>query len=73
MVRTMATERLSIDLSHLDHKWLVRRVVESYLVSLEEDKVEEQTKEVVVPEQRSKQGFGLKEASDGGKDRVICK
>ncbi|KAI8022227.1 hypothetical protein LOK49_LG03G01700 [Camellia lanceoleosa] len=65
--------RGGIDLSHLDHKWLIRRVVESYLVFLEEDKVEEQTKEVVVPKQESKQGFDLKETSDGGKDRVICK
>ncbi|CAL5397688.1 unnamed protein product [Camellia sinensis] len=72
-VRTMAAKRLGIDLSDLDHKWLVRRVVESYLVSLEEDKVEEQTKEVVVPEQGSKHGFDLKEASDGGEGRVICK
>ncbi|XP_028126393.1 uncharacterized protein LOC114323108 [Camellia sinensis] len=72
-VRTMAAKRLGIDLSDLDHKWLVRRVVESYLVSLEEDKVEEQTKEVVVPEQGSKHGFDLKEASDGGEDRVISK
>ncbi|CAL5429560.1 unnamed protein product [Camellia sinensis] len=31
-VRTMATERLGIDLSHLDHKWFVRRVEGNRLV-----------------------------------------
>ncbi|KAI8003849.1 RNA polymerase II transcriptional coactivator KELP [Camellia lanceoleosa] len=29
-VRTMVAERLRIDLSHLDHKWLVRGVVELF-------------------------------------------
>ncbi|XAR53949.1 hypothetical protein NMG60_11028894 [Bertholletia excelsa] len=71
-VRTMAAERLGLDLSDLGRKWLVRRVLESYLLSLEEEKVvEEQTKEVV-KEQGTKRDAEGKEASDNA-GRVVCK
>ncbi|PSS11640.1 RNA polymerase II transcriptional coactivator KELP like [Actinidia chinensis var. chinensis] len=68
-VRAAAAVRLGVDLSGLDHKWLVRRVVESYLLSLDErkpDKAQEQTEEVV-PEPETK-----REPRIVG-SRVICK
>ncbi|KAA8516185.1 hypothetical protein F0562_019364 [Nyssa sinensis] len=69
-VRNMAAERLGIDLSDMDHKRLVRSVIECFLLSLE-DKVQEETKEVV-QEQETRPNVDAKDVHDVG-GRVICK
>ncbi|KAM7476535.1 hypothetical protein LguiB_023778 [Lonicera macranthoides] len=67
-VRSMAADRLGIDFSDLDRKWLVRRTVESFLLS-SSPAPEEQTKEVVREQQQPPHMTCPNE--DGG--RVICK
>ncbi|KAK3036056.1 hypothetical protein RJ639_029809 [Escallonia herrerae] len=67
-VRAAAADRLGFSLSELCHKQLVRRVVESYLLSLPaEDNVHEGVKEVV-PERQQQQekstGFDSKEVAE---------
>ncbi|KAK2971709.1 hypothetical protein RJ640_004003 [Escallonia rubra] len=67
-VRAAAADRLGFSLSELCHKQLVRRVVESYLLSLPaEDKVQEEVKEVF-PERQQQQeksaGFDSKEVAE---------
>ncbi|XP_057981067.1 RNA polymerase II transcriptional coactivator KELP isoform X3 [Malania oleifera] len=75
-VRTMAAERLGIDLSNLDHRRLVRQVLESFLLSMDisadeqavaDPSVREETREVVREEQEAKP-----EELDSDGD-VICK
>ncbi|KAK3037343.1 hypothetical protein RJ639_032105 [Escallonia herrerae] len=67
-VRAAAADRLGFSLSELCHKKIVRRVVESYLLSSPaEDKVQEEVKEVV-PERQQQQekstGFDSKEQNN---------
>ncbi|CAK9136907.1 unnamed protein product [Ilex paraguariensis] len=84
-VRTTAARRLCVDLSDLDHKLLVRRVVESFLLSTtstseDGDKVREETNEVVVQEEQQPQEEQTRSTSVGDSKeglnnnaRVICK
>ncbi|XP_059634387.1 uncharacterized protein LOC132276795 [Cornus florida] len=67
-VRTMAAERVGIDLSGMDHKRLVRRAVESFLLSLD-DKAQEETKEVV-QEQETRSNVDAKHVNDGGAEVI---
>lgn len=43
-VRTTAAHKLGIDPSELSYKWIVRRCVETYLLSLDDDDEEEGNK-----------------------------
>ncbi|KAI8535359.1 hypothetical protein RHMOL_Rhmol10G0167900 [Rhododendron molle] len=44
-VRTTAADKLGIDPSELSYKWIVRRCVEAYLLSLDDDEEEEGNKD----------------------------
>ncbi|KAG0449907.1 hypothetical protein HPP92_027041 [Vanilla planifolia] len=83
-LRNLAADRLGIDLSHPDRKSFVRRVVESFLASNQEDVVEakqEEQQEVAAEEGEEEDEAGEgdrtrkrgeKEYDDEG-DLIVCK
>ncbi|ONK69185.1 uncharacterized protein A4U43_C05F20220 [Asparagus officinalis] len=81
-IRTMAAERLGLDLSVPDRKLFVRQVVESFLQSKTLEEKEQQQKEEEEAEQRKEEEVEEEEEENDGKqkreyddegDLIICR
>ncbi|XVE73698.1 hypothetical protein DITRI_Ditri11bG0139700 [Diplodiscus trichospermus] len=72
-VRVTVSERLGIDLSDLNHKKLIREVVESFLLSTAEENGDGKEHNSKNQEEDAKQKVKVKKEIDGDGDRLICK